>query len=111
MRLAMLRPNVPVLAACYDKEVARQLAMVWGVYALVLPKPAEDYWVLEVEVSKAIEIALSEGFLESRQDLVTVTAGLPFYGNDPVACATNALRVVSADAAKQEIDAMGLRRA
>lgn len=107
-RLAMLRPTVPILAACYDKGVARYLAMVWGVHALVLSKPPHDYWVLEEEVSKACEMALEEGYIESRSDLVTVTAGLPFYGNDPVACVTNTLRVITADSAKEEIVAMGL---
>lgn len=84
--------------------------MVWGVYPLLLPKPVDNSWVLEVEVSRAIEMAMVEGFLDSRDDLVTVTAGLPFYGNDPVACPTNALRVVSANSAKQEISAMGIKK-
>jgi pyruvate kinase len=99
-RMASLRPTVPVLAICYDKEVARYLGMVWGTYALCLPRPQGGNWILEEEVSKACEAALYEGFLSSRADLVTVTAGLPFFGNDPVACATNTLRVVSCESAK-----------
>jgi pyruvate kinase len=109
VRLSMLRPTVPILAACYDMEVARYLALVWGVYSLVLPKPDHEGWVLEEEVCKACDVALAQGFLDSTTDLVTVTAGLPFYGNDPIACPTNTLRVVSVDNAREEIVAMGLR--
>lgn len=93
-RMASLRPTVPILAICYDKEVARYLAMVWGTYALVLPKPDGEKWNLEDELCKACEMAIEDGFL-SASDLITVTAGLPFYGSDPIACPTNSLRVVT----------------
>jgi pyruvate kinase len=108
-RVAMLRPTVPVLAATYEKSVARYLAMVWGVYPLLLDKPENGEFLLEEEVYKACRAASAEGFLSSTADLVTVTAGLPFFGNDPIACPTNTLRVVSVETSRVEAEAAGIR--
>ena len=39
LSVSKLRPNVPIIAACYDLATARWLAMAWGVYPVVISKP------------------------------------------------------------------------
>jgi len=92
MRVAKLRPSVPILAITYDKKVARALAMVWGVYPIVLTPPAsEGGFEINEEIKRACKVARDRKFVED-DDLVTVTAGLPFG----VSGTTNLIRVVSA---------------
>ena len=94
MRAAKLRPKVPIIAACYNIAVARQLALVWGVYPIVLSKPEAGVgFDLITEVAKVCKIACEKGFANPETDLFTVTAGLPF-GN--VGASKNYLRVISA---------------
>lgn len=89
-RCARLRPTVPIVAACYNIEIARQLALVWGVYPVLVPKP--DKFELKEEVTKLCKIACDRGFANPETDLFTVTAGLPF-GTPGT---SNYLRVVAA---------------
>ena len=89
-RMAKLRPNVPIIAACYNVEIARQLALVWGVYPVVIPKPAK--FDLKEEVTKLCKAACDRGFADPSKDLFTVTAGLPFG----TVGTSNYLRVVAA---------------
>jgi len=90
LRMAKLRPNVPIIAACYNIEIARQLALVWGVYPVVIPKPTT--FGLKEEVTKLCKLACEKGFADPSKDLFTVTAGLPFG----TIGTSNYLRVVAA---------------
>lgn len=89
-RCARLRPTVPIVAACYNIEIARQLALVWGVYPVLVPRP--DKFDLKEEVTKLCKIACDKGFANPETDIFTVTAGLPF-GTPGT---SNYLRVVAA---------------
>jgi pyruvate kinase len=66
-----------------DINVARRLAVVWGVHALRSEVPTS----MTDTVSRAIRAARLEGFADAGQDIV-VTAGVPF-----AEAGTNALRV------------------
>jgi pyruvate kinase len=92
MRAARFRPSVPIIAACYNKEIARQLAMVWGVYPIVVPTPVDGKFDLSSEVQKLCDLSCEKGYADADSDLLTVIAGLPF-GTVGVC---NYLRVVAA---------------
>ena len=91
LRLARLRPNVPILAVTYDIRIARWLSMVWGVYSIVIPKIEGDF-NFSTEIQKACAGAVAKGFADPEQDVLTMTAGLPW------GCVgtTNVIRIVSA---------------
>ena len=91
MRVARVRPTVPIIAACYDIETARQLAMVWGVYPILIERPDHEF-VLREELLKACKVACDRGFCNPDTDLMTVTAGLPFG----IPGTTNVIRIVAA---------------
>jgi pyruvate kinase len=91
LRAAKLRPNVPIIAACYHVEIARQLAIVWGIYPIVIDKHVGEF-NLRKEIDKVCKIAVEQGFTDPNKDLLTFTAGLPF-GTPGT---TNIIRVVSA---------------
>ena len=87
MRMARERPNCPILGLTSKLEIARRLAVVWGVHALVVP----ELHSMTEAVTRATRLAHSEGFA-ALGDEVVVTAGIPF--NQPGT--TNALRVALA---------------
>jgi pyruvate kinase len=91
LRVSKVRPNVPIIAACYSWETARQLALAWGVYPIVLERSTGDF-ALADEIEKALKVVCARGFANADTDLVTVTAGLPFG----ISGTTNVLRVASA---------------
>ena len=92
MRAARFRPNVPIIAACYNKEIARQLALVWGVYPIVVSPPVAGNFDLVTEVQKLCDLACEKGYASADHDVLTVIAGLPF-GTVGVC---NYLRIVAA---------------
>jgi pyruvate kinase len=92
MRAARFRPSVPIVAACYNLEVARQLAMVWNVYPIVVDPPKSGTFNIKDEVAKICKATCEKGFADESKDVVTITAGLPF-GTVGVC---NYLRVVAA---------------
>ena len=95
MRVARLRPNVPIIAITYNVDTARYLSMVWGVYAIILPPP--DVFDIDDEIDRACKLVVERGFADvNKNDLLTVCAGLPF-GTPGT---TNVLRVVAADGPK-----------
>ncbi|MGE5576662.1 MAG: pyruvate kinase [Syntrophothermus sp.] len=69
--ISKYRPKVPIVAATPDERVARQLALMWGVYPVVVPQTKNIDEMLDVSV----EAALASG-LVSRGDLVAITAGV-----------------------------------
>ena len=91
LRVARLRPKVPIIAACYEIETARFLALVWGVYPILIDKPPGEFNLRE-ELIKACKVACERGFCDPTQDLMTCTAGLPFG----IPGTTNVIRIVSA---------------
>jgi len=93
MRCSRERPDVPILALTPHAGVARYLNLQKNVYAAVMdPKDMKDDSVFE----KAIEIARQRVLVESNEDIVIATAGVP-YGTPGAA---NVIRVLSGDAGK-----------
>ncbi len=68
-------------------EIARRLAVVWGVHAVEV----QELHSMSEAVTRATRIAQAEGFANHGEEVV-VTAGIPF--NQPGT--TNALRVAPA---------------
>ncbi len=84
LRVARERPGCPVIGLTISVEVARRLALVWGVHATVT---SEVHSMTEA-VARAVKIAQAEGFAKRGEEIVVV-AGVPF--GQPGT--TNALRV------------------
>ena len=85
------RPPVPILAITPCKETARRLAMVWGVYGSVTSSNEGGDNFNDV-LKSACRAALDKGLVQTPEDLLVVTAGLPF-GTKGVA---NTIRVLPA---------------
>jgi len=111
LRASKGRPGVPILAISPFKETARQLALSWGVYS-ELPKTGTyfsnvveeemfDYEKPVVEeatddfdllLRNACRAALKKGLVSDPDDLLVVTAGIPFGTPG----AANVIRIVPA---------------
>ena len=111
LRASKKRPSVPIMALCPFPETARQLALSWGVYP-DLPRPGSYGYTVEDEqmlnydeptvetasddfdlvLRNACQAALKKGLVSDPNDLMVVTAGLPFGTPG----ASNILRVVPA---------------
>jgi len=111
LRASKKRPDVPVLAISPFKETARQLVMSWGVYpdfpktgsfglevdeeqafdlsSPVVEEASEDF---DMVLREACRAALAKGLVNDPNDLLVVTAGLPFGTPG----AANIIRVVPA---------------
>ena len=84
-RAARRRPLVPILALTPSVVVARSLAGVWGVHAMVV-ESLDDYEEME---AVAVKSATEEKFARSGDNLV-ITAGLPLKTSG----VTNLMRLV-----------------
>ena len=73
LRASKVRPNVPILALTPRLEIARQLALAWGVH----PLQTHDVGTFDDLVAHTINVAAREEFAKPGQRLV-VTAGVPF---------------------------------
>lgn len=110
-RASKKRPAVPIMALCPFKETARQLVLSWGVYPDLPKAGSYGYTVDEEEVMdydspmvesatddldlvlrNACRAALKKGLVSDPDDLLVVTAGLPFGTPG----AANLVRVVPA---------------
>lgn len=111
LRAAKGRPGVPILGISPFKETARQLVMSWGVYP-ELPQTGsyfsntseEDLFDYDNSISEeatddfdlvlrnACRAALRKGLVSDPNDLLVVTAGIPFGTPG----AANVIRVVPA---------------
>lgn len=97
LRASKNRPSVPIMALCPFKETARQLALSWGVYPDLPKAGSYGYTVSEDEffdqsqpiierdeddfdlvLKNACRAALKKGLVSDPNDLIVVTAGLPF---------------------------------
>ena len=67
------RPPVPVLALTDNPQVARQLALVWGVVPELVPHQDSYNTMVVVALKAAVDLQLA-----SPGDRVVVTAGHPF---------------------------------
>jgi len=110
-RASQKRPPVPIMALCPFKETARQLVLSWGVYPDLPNAGSYGYTVDEEEIldydeavveratddldlvlRNACRAALKKGLVSDPNDLLVVTAGLPFGTPG----AANLIRVVPA---------------
>lgn len=74
-KISNLKPNCPILATCASEEVARSLALNWGVYPVVSP----EYGSTDELVSDGIIKA--KQFMELKSgDKVVITGGFPNTG-------------------------------
>lgn len=89
--VSQLRPTVPIVAACDNVRVARQLSLVWGVFPLVVDKADLPFSVTH-EIDRVAHKLSSMGFTDRDNDLLTFVVGLP-WGTPG---STNMIRVVSA---------------
>ena len=111
LRASKKRPPVPIMALCPFKETARQLVLSWGVYP-DLPKAGSYGYTIDEEemfdydsavvesatddldlvLRNACRAALKKGLVSDPDDLLVVTAGLPFGTPG----AANLIRIVPA---------------
>ena len=92
MRASRERPDVPILGIVPSARVARFLNVQKNIYAAVLdPK---DYG--EAIFEKAIELCKHRKLIDSAEDIVIATAGVP-YGTPGAA---NVVRILTGDAGK-----------
>lgn len=91
LQLAKLRPCVPILAVTPTAEAARALAMVWGIYPIVV----KDALTASFEdlLPSVCRAAKEKGLVTSPEDLLVVTAASPLGA---AASGSNTLRVVQA---------------
>jgi len=71
--ISMFRPTTPIIAVTPREETCRQLSVIWGVEAVLMPEMLEDF--MET-VRKGDQILLDRGLLR-RGDLVVISAGIP----------------------------------
>jgi pyruvate kinase len=71
-RISKYRPGVPIVALTPHKEIARRLALMWGVFSLYTNDPAsvDEYLTLGEQVVR------EHGFAK-KDDQIVITAGIP----------------------------------
>lgn len=80
------RPTAPILATCTTKEVARSLALNYGVYTTIVPLMDDTDKLVELVKTKAIQY-----FNLKKEDKIVITGGLPMVNN--VVRLTNFLKI------------------
>jgi pyruvate kinase len=83
-QIARERPRLPIVALTPNALVRRQLALVWGVQALVVPQYSGTDEMLDI-----VSRALIDAGLAVVGDFIVVSAGIPFGGGGK----TNFLKV------------------
>ena len=73
--VAKHRPATQIVAVTPSLETQRRLALVWGVYPLLVSEFAHTDQMIET----AVQAALDEGLIE-KGDIVVITAGVPLGG-------------------------------
>ncbi len=86
LRLSRERPSRPILGITPDVNVARRLALAWGVHAVTAP----DASGMSDAVARASRLVRDEGLAKIGESIV-VAAGMPFGHSGT----TNALRVTT----------------
>jgi pyruvate kinase len=82
--VAKHRPATPIIAVTPNPETQRRLALIWGVYPLLVSEFAHTDQMIET----AVQAVLDEGMIE-KGDTVVITAGVPLGGSGR----TNMLKV------------------
>lgn len=82
--VARHRPNVPILAATPLQTTYRRMALVWGVYPLLVPAYDSTDDMYQITTRAAVEAGLLK-----KGDVVVITAGVPAGGEG----GTNMLKV------------------
>lgn len=90
LRAARERPEAPILSLTPRRDIARRLALAWGVHAIQI----EDVSDVDEMTQRAVECARDEGFARPGQ-IVVAMAGMPFGR----AGTTNLLRIALVEAA------------
>ncbi len=73
--VAKYRPVIPIIAPTPVPETRRRLALVWGVYSLLVRK----FTTTDEMIATTVQAALDEGLVK-KGDLVVITAGVPMGG-------------------------------
>jgi len=73
--VARHRPATPIIAVTPNPQTYRRLALVWGVYPLMVRK----FTNTDEMMATAVQAALERGLVE-RGDIVVITAGVPMGG-------------------------------
>ncbi len=73
LRASRERPCAPIVSITPNLEIARRLAVAWGVHSTVSP----DVQSVDEMVEAATRAALGEGYAEPG-DQITIAAGMPF---------------------------------
>jgi pyruvate kinase len=71
--ISMFRPATPIIAVTPREKTSRQLSLIWGVEAVLMPELLDDF--MET-VRKGDQILLARGLLR-KGDLVVISAGIP----------------------------------
>lgn len=74
--ISNFRPNCPILATCTTKEVARSLALNYGVYTTLVPLMDDTDELVELVKEKAIDY-----FKLEAEEKIIITGGLPAINN------------------------------
>ena len=84
-KISNLKPNCLILAGCANEEVARSLALNWGVYPTIVPVYNSTDEVINDSKAKAKE------FMELKEkDIIVITGGFP---NNQVSRTTNLMKI------------------
>lgn len=83
-KVAMFRPMAPIIAATVSEKVRRKLALVFGVFSVLMAEATTTDDIFE----EAVNVAKKKGYILSG-DLVVITAGVPVG----IAGTTNLMKV------------------
>ncbi len=70
--VSRLRPMVPIIAATFNEDVMRKLALTWGVYPVI----SQICTGTDEVIDRSIISAMDKGFVK-QGDLIIITAGVP----------------------------------
>jgi len=70
--ISKYRPDADILAITFDDRTRRGLMVNWGVYPMVVEKPANTDEMFDLAAAKAVESGLAK-----EGDLILITAGVP----------------------------------
>ncbi len=73
-RVSRYKPESPIIAVTPNESVAKQLALVWGVYPIL----ADKIETTDEMIAQAGEMAMKTGFVK-KGDIIVIAAGLPIH--------------------------------
>lgn len=72
LRVSKYRPKTPILAITHNPDVARRLALSWGIEPYVVDRPGN----VDAMFQRGAQLALETG-IARKGELVVITAGIP----------------------------------